>query len=86
MIIISSKEFRNKQKSYLDKVDEGLEVLIRRGKGKSYKIVPMKEDDDSLMSKEEFFAKIDRSLQDIKEGRFTRISGKKELKDYLASL
>ncbi|HBL32713.1 MAG TPA: prevent-host-death protein, partial [Porphyromonadaceae bacterium] len=40
MIIISSKEFRNKQKSYLDKVDEGLEVLIRRGKGKSYKIVP----------------------------------------------
>ncbi|HBX46500.1 prevent-host-death protein [Limibacterium fermenti] len=70
MIIISSKEFRNKQKSYLDKVDEGLEVFIRRGKGKSYKIVPVKEDDDSLMSKEEFFAKIDEALEDAKQGKY----------------
>lgn len=45
MIIISSKEFRDKQKSYLDKVDEGMEILIHRGRNKSYRIVPVMEDD-----------------------------------------
>ncbi|MEA4978689.1 MAG: prevent-host-death protein, partial [Petrimonas sp.] len=63
MIIVSSREFRDKQKSYLDKVDEGVEILIRRGKNKSYKIVPVQED-DTLMSKEEFFAMIDRALEE----------------------
>ncbi|SCD22236.1 Hypothetical protein PSM36_3453 [Proteiniphilum saccharofermentans] len=85
MIIISSREFRDKQKNYLDKVDEGVELLIRRGKDRSYRIVPVKED-DTLMSKEEFFAKIDRSLQEIEEGKFTRISGKKELQEFLDNL
>ncbi len=32
MVIVSSREFRSKQKSYLDKVDEGVEVVITRGK------------------------------------------------------
>ena len=85
MVIVSSREFRDNQKSYLDKVDEGVEVLIQRGKNKSYRIVPVKED-DTLMSKEEFFAKIDQSLLDIQEGRFTRVSGKEELKEFLDGL
>jgi antitoxin (DNA-binding transcriptional repressor) of toxin-antitoxin stability system len=85
MVIISSREFRDKQKSYLDKVDEGVEVLIRRGKNKSYRIIPVTED-DTLMSKEEFFAMVDQSLKDIEEGRFTRISGKEELEEFLDNL
>jgi len=44
MIKVSSKEFRDKQKSYLDRVDDGIEILIQRGKHKSYKIVPVIED------------------------------------------
>jgi hypothetical protein len=43
-------------------VDEGVEILIQRGKNKSYKILPVR-DDDTLMSKEEFFAKIDRAKE-----------------------
>ncbi|MEA5128434.1 MAG: prevent-host-death protein [Proteiniphilum sp.] len=85
MVIVSSREFRDKQKSYLDKVDEGVEILIRRGKNKSYRIIPV-EKDDTLMSKEEFFAKIDQALKEVEEGRFTRISGKKELQEFLDSL
>lgn len=73
MIIVSSREFRDKQKSYLDRVDEGAEILIRRGKNKSYKIVPVKED-DTLMSKEEFFAMIDRSLEEVEQGKVTRLT------------
>lgn len=73
MIIVSSREFRDKQKSYLDRVDEGAEILIRRGKNKSYKIVPVKED-DTLMSKGEFFAMIDRSLEEVEQGKVTRLT------------
>ncbi|MEA4905234.1 MAG: prevent-host-death protein [Bacteroidia bacterium 43-41] len=73
MIIVSSREFRDKQKSYLDKVDEGVEILIRRGKNKSYKIVPVQED-DTLMSKEEFFAMIDRALEEAEQGKVTKLT------------
>ena len=73
MIIVSSREFRDKQKSYLDQVDEGAEILIRRGKNKSYKIVPVKED-DTLMSKEDFFTMINRSLEKVEQGKVTRLT------------
>ena len=68
MLVISTREFRDKQKSYLDKVDTGTEILIQRSKNKSYKIVSVTED-DTLMSKEEYFAKLERGLQSIKEGK-----------------
>jgi len=68
MLVISTREFRDRQKSYLDKVDIGTEILIQRSKNKSYKIVPL-TDDDTLMSKKEYFAKLERGLQSIKEGK-----------------
>ena len=85
MLVISSREFRERQKTYLDKVDEGTEILIQRGKNKSYKIVSV-TDDDTLMSKEAFLAKIDHSLQEIKEGKGKVFNTKKELRAYLDSL
>jgi hypothetical protein len=45
MLVISTREFRDKQKYYLDKVDEGVIVIIQRGKNKSYKIVAVTEGD-----------------------------------------
>lgn len=85
MVIVSSREFRDKQKSYLDKVDEGVEVLIQRGKNKSYRIVPV-EKDDTLMSKEDFFAKIDKALEEAEQGNVTRINSKEELSTFFDSL
>ena len=85
MVIVSSREFRDKQKSYLDKVAEGVEVLITRGKNKSYRIVPVVED-DTLMSKEEFFSKIDRALKEAEQGKVTRISSEEELASFFDSL
>jgi len=85
MLVVSSREFRDRQKSYLDKVDAGVEILVQRGKNKSYKITAVSED-DTLMSKEEFFAKIDRSLQEIEEGKGTVIKTKDELMAFLDSL
>ncbi len=51
MLIISSREFRANQKNYFDKVDSGQEVLVQRGKNKSYRIVPVTEF-DTLLSKD----------------------------------
>jgi antitoxin (DNA-binding transcriptional repressor) of toxin-antitoxin stability system len=68
MLIISTREFRDRQRSYLDRVDAGTEVLIQSRRNKSYKIVPVTED-DTLMSKEEYFAKLEKGLQSIKEGK-----------------
>ena len=68
MLVISTREFRDRQKSYLDKVDTGTEILIQRSKNKSYKIVPLTKD-DTLMSKKEYYAKLERGLLSIKEGK-----------------
>jgi antitoxin (DNA-binding transcriptional repressor) of toxin-antitoxin stability system len=73
MLVISTREFRDRQRSYLDKVDTGTEILIQRRKNKSYKIVPVTKD-DTLMSKEEYFAKLERGLLSIKEGKGKRMT------------
>jgi hypothetical protein len=68
MLVISTREFRDKQRSYLDKVDTGTEILFQRKKNRSYKIVPVIKD-DTLLSKEEYFARLERGFQDFKEGK-----------------
>lgn len=82
MLVISSREFRANQKSYLDKIDEGVEILIQRSKNKSYKIVPV-GDDDTVMSKEDFFAKIDLSIQQAKEGKAIKQNDGESIHDFL---
>jgi hypothetical protein len=67
MLVISSKEFRDNQRSYFDKADDGTEVIVQRGKNKAYRITPVHED-DSLMTKEEFFAKIDEAMREYERG------------------
>ena len=84
MLVVSTSEFRDRQKSYLDKVDAGAEILIQR-KSKSYKIVPVSYD-DTLMSKKVFFAKLDRAEQSIKEGKGKTVNTEEELLAYLDSL
>lgn len=85
MLIISSREFRDNQASYFDRIDDGEEILVQRGKTKAYKITPVVAD-DTLMSKEEFFAKVDRALEEAREGKVTRVRTKEELTAFLDSL
>lgn len=85
MLIISSREFRAKQKSYFDKVDAGQEILIQRGKNKSYKIVPV-TDEDALMSEEEFLKKLDHSIQQIKEGKYIAKQDNETMENFVERL
>jgi prevent-host-death family protein len=85
MIIISGREFRENQGKYLDMARDGQDVVLKsRGRG-SFKVVPVLAD-DTLMTKEEFHAKIDRAVASIKAGKGKTVHGKKELQDYLDSL
>ena len=85
MLVISTREFRDRQRSYLDKVDDGIEILLQRRKNKSYKIVPV-TNDDTLMSKAEFFTKLNRAAQEIYEGRGSTVHSKEELIAYLEAI
>ena len=68
MLVVSTRQFRERQGMYLGMVANGEDVVLKSRKEGSFKIVPVKKD-DTLMSKEEFYAKLDRSIQQIKEGK-----------------
>lgn len=82
MLVVSSREFRDNQKKYFDSVDNGEQVIVRRGKDRSYKLVPVTER-DVCMTEEEFYEKIDRSIQQAKEGQVVRVSTDEDLKKLL---
>ncbi|WP_313139192.1 prevent-host-death protein [Myroides sp.] len=64
MLVVSSREFRDKQAMYLDQADEGKEILVQRGKNRSYRIVPITED-DTIVKKEHILAPDERLAQAI---------------------
>lgn len=82
MLVISSRELRESQKKYFDSVDNGEQVIVQRGKDRSYKLVPVTEH-DVCMTEEEFYEKIDRSTQQAKEGKTLRVSSDDGLKKLL---
>lgn len=82
MIVISSREFRDNQKKYLDSVDNGEQVIVQRGKDRFYKIVPVASN-VVCMTEEEFYEKIDHSLRQAKEGKILKVTSEEELKKLL---
>lgn len=70
---------------YLGMAKKGEDIVLKSRENGSFKLVPVTED-DTLMSKEEFLAKIDRATQSIKEGKGKTVYSKKELLDYLDNL
>ena len=45
MLVISTREFRQNQKEYFDRADNGEQIIVQRGKDKSYVLMPVSEDD-----------------------------------------
>lgn len=66
MEIVSSRDFRSQMSEYLRKALSSDVVIKSRSHG-SFKIVPVTED-DTMMSKAEFFAKLDRAKASIEAG------------------
>ena len=84
MKVVSSRDFRSQMGEYLRKALSS-EVVIKSRDFGSFKLVPLTED-DTLMTKEEFFAKIDQAIERVRAGQYTEVTNKEELTAFLASL
>ncbi len=82
MLVITSREFRENQASYFDRVDKGEEILVQRKKNKAYRIVPVTAD-DTVLSKSDFLAKIDQSLAQANQGQRYAMNDGESLDDFL---
>lgn len=74
MLVISSREFRDKQREYLDRVDKGEQLIVQRGKDKAYAVTPVEEDDWFLTAEER--KRLEKSVQQADNGE--TITVKKE--------
>jgi len=71
-LIISSREFRQNHRLYFDKVEQ---IIVQRGKDKSYALTPIREDDIYFNAK--MVKKIKKSVKQAQEGKFIEISSSK---------
>ena len=81
MLIISSREFRQNQKEYFDRVDQGEHIIVQRGKDKSYALTPVTEND--IYFNEAMIKKLNKSILEVQKGKTTKISSAKEIADLL---
>ena len=81
MVIISSREFRQNQKKYFEKVDQGEHIIVQRGKDKAYALTPVSEDD--MYFNAELVKKIKRSILEMEQGDARSISTPREVDELL---
>lgn len=81
MTIISSREFRQNQKLYFEKVDNGEQIIVQRGKDKSYVITAVNEQD--VFMNKPLLTKLTKSMKEIEEGESKKISTPKQIADLL---
>ena len=83
MLVISSREFRQNQKLYFERADKGEQIIVQRGKDKSYALTPVNEDDVYFSA--EMVKKIKLSAEQAKNGEVKTITSSEEINDLLGS-
>lgn len=81
MLVISSREFRQNQKKYFEKVDSGEHVIVQRGKDKAYALTPVQQED--MYFNADQVKKIEQSISEIKHGDAVQVTTAKEISDLL---
>lgn len=84
MVVVSSRKFRANQRKYFELARTNDVVITSRAHG-SYRLVPVTEE-DTVMTKEELYQRIDKGIREIREGKGYRVTTKEELERYLDSL
>ena len=72
MLVISTREFRQNQKMYLDLVDKDEQVIVQRGKNKAYILTAITET-DRYFSDPEIKMRIANSLEQAARGELTTL-------------
>lgn len=81
MLVISSREFRQNQRLYFEKADKGEQIIVQRGKDKSYVLTPVDEDDQYFNA--EMLERIKESLKQAEKGNLKSISTSEEISELL---
>lgn len=81
MLIISSREFRQNQRLYFEKADQGEQIIVQRGKDKAYALTPIDEDD--VYFNAEMLEKIRQSIEQIRQGETKKVSTSGEIRELL---
>jgi len=81
MLVISSREFRQNQKQYFERVDKGEHIIVQRGKDKSYALTLVTEDD--MYFNAEMIKRIKQSVLEVQNGETKTISTSEEIKELL---
>jgi len=83
MLVISSREFREKQKEYFDRADKGEQIIVQRGKDKAYVLTPVSKND--MYFNAEMIARIEERLQEIKNGEVVKVSSPEQIAELLGA-
>ena len=81
---VSSRQFRDQQRKYFDLADNGTQIVLKRGRKRAYVLTPLDEED--MYFTPAMLEKIERSLEQAKNGDVTRVTTKEELKSFLDGL
>lgn len=73
MLVISTREFRDKQRMYLDLVDNNEQIIVQRGKDKAYTLSPITET-DRYFSDPEIKKRLLKSIKQAKQGELTTVA------------
>jgi hypothetical protein len=84
MVVISSREFRDNQAQYFNRIDNGEQIIIQRGKDKAYSIHTVSEDD--LYFTPEMRQRIEKSLAQAESGEGVSCKTYEESLQFLESL
>ena len=88
MLVISTRELTQNQNKFFE-IANKQRVIIKR-KNRFFQIVDLGEMipelNDSYMTKEEMFAKIDDGIAEYKAGKTKTLSSKEEIHNFLSSL
>lgn len=77
MLVISSREFRQNQKMYFERADQGEQIIVQRGKDKAYALTPVGEED--LYFNAEMVKRIKESMSQVESGKTKRVTTPEEI-------
>jgi hypothetical protein len=80
---VTSRQFREKQKSFFEIADTGRQVVIKRGKKQSYILTTV---EDNFAVTPELLAKLDNIRQNVKNGEYTECKTVDEALKHLETL
>lgn len=81
MLVVSSREFRQNQRLYFEKADKGEQIIVQRGKDKSYVLTPV--DDENLYFNADMVTRIKKSLNEAEKGDVFIINTSEDITELL---